>query len=76
MIDGSLLDAINALPDRAHCAPDGGYPWTPEKDEALLAGWNKKPQYLIAKILGCTPRTARKRYLELTNEQHDNHRGY
>jgi hypothetical protein len=65
-IDGSLLDAINALPDRAHCAPGGGYPWDTEKDDALLAGWNKKPQALICKLLKCSERTARKRYRELT----------
>lgn len=64
---GDLLDAINSLPDRAHCAPGGGYPWDAEKDAALLAGWNKKPQELVCKILGCAPRTARKRYKELTD---------
>jgi len=62
---GDLLDAINSLPDRAHCA--AGYPWTPEKDAALLAGWNKKPQEMVCKVLGCGTHTARKRYKELTN---------
>lgn len=66
MLDGDLLEAINALPDRAHCAPGGGYPWTPEKDAALLAGWNKKPQEMVCKIIRCGVRTARKRYKELT----------
>ena len=63
---GDLLDAINSLPDRAHCVP-GGYPWTPEKDAALMAGWNIKPQRMVARVLGCTERTARKRYRELTD---------
>jgi len=60
-----LLDAINALPDRKPTAA-GGYPWTPEQDRALLAGWGKKPGPLVAKVLGVNVKTARKRYRELT----------
>lgn len=60
-----LLSAINALPDRKPTTAKG-YPWTPEQDEALLAGWGKKPMPLVAKVIGVGIKTARKRYRELT----------
>ena len=60
-----LLAAINALPDRKPTTAKG-YPWTPEQDEALLAGWGKKPMPLVAKVIGVGIKTARKRYRELT----------
>ena len=69
-IDGDLLDAINALPDKRSWSE--GYHWTPEKDAALLAGWGRKPANLICKVIGCGEKTARKRYRELINGKQNN----
>lgn len=65
IMDSSLLDAINALPEKRGWP--NGKPWTPDMDAALLAGWGKKPCHLVAKVLGVAEKTARKRYMELTN---------
>lgn len=63
-MDGSLLDAINALPEKSK----GGSKsvWTEEMDKALLAGWTAKDQRLVAKVLGLSPNTCRDRYRRLT----------
>lgn len=61
--DSDLLAAIDALPARKK---KPGVAWSPAMDAALLAGWPVKRQVDVARVIGVSPDTARKRYEELT----------
>jgi hypothetical protein len=63
-ISEELIQRLEQLEDRRDGHP--GWPWTPEKDAALLRFWKIKRHEDVAKVLGCSRNTALERYRELT----------
>jgi len=61
-----LIDALDALPDQHMGTPP--QVWTPEMDEALLYGWERKGHAVTAKVLGLHAKTCLKRWRKLTEE--------
>lgn len=68
-ISEELIHKLEALTDKTG---PSGFPWTPEKDAALLRYWKLKRQDDVAKVLGCSANTARFRYRELTRNVEEN----
>ena len=64
-----LMAAIMALTPTRIGAP--AKVWTPEMDAALLAGWTTRRKSDVAKLIGCSIDTARKRFEELAADRAD-----
>ena len=58
------FEAFEALPDAR--IGSAGTKWTDEMDDALRKYWKVKRQSDVAKLLGVSEDTARKRYRELS----------
>lgn len=66
-IPESLRVAFDALPDRPNGSPRRA--WTTEEDSALLKYWMLKKQDDVARLIGVSVGTARRRYAELTRSE-------
>lgn len=60
-----LEELINALPPPSKYGY--GITWTPEMQDVLLKYWRIRDQHGIAKILGVSHSTAKRKYRELIN---------
>jgi len=64
-IPAEALAELEALPDAIESQKK--VTWDPWQDEVLLRTWRIKRQADVAKIIGVSQGTARKRYRELTD---------
>jgi len=64
--DAELLAAVDALPDVKIGARS--FDWTPDRNAALLAGWERKRKIDVAAAIGCNYTTAKKQYEKLMRE--------
>jgi DNA-directed RNA polymerase specialized sigma24 family protein len=62
-ISDEIRALLDALPDKNERA---GFPFTQEHDAILLNYWQTKSQKEIARIIGCSETSARRRYRLLT----------
>jgi transcription initiation factor TFIIIB Brf1 subunit/transcription initiation factor TFIIB len=65
-IDTALLERLESLPDKQ--TGRGGHAWTEQEDAILRRYWPIKRQSDVAKVLGMSQDTCRKRYRELVDE--------
>ena len=63
-VDEELIQRLAELPNRGR--ESQRWPWTPEKDRALLKFWPTKRHDDVVRVLGCSRNTALRRYRELT----------
>ena len=65
VLDRDLLAALEALPDSQGTRYSI---WTAEQDEILRRYWGRKRQEDLARIIGYSVRSCKRRYYKLTEE--------